>query len=111
MELQEAIEKMKKIKAKRIFVQLPEGLKTKSLEISDVLEKNQLEPIISLETTFGACDLRDEEALRLKCDAILHFGHNSFGFDYLKSKKPIFYVELFVDKEIKNFENEIEKIE
>jgi len=111
MELQEAIEKMKKIKAKRIFVQLPEGLRTKSLEISDVLEKNQLEPIISLETTFGACDLRDEEALRLKCDAILHFGHNSFGFDYLKSKIPIFYVELFVDKEIKNFENEFEKIE
>jgi 2-(3-amino-3-carboxypropyl)histidine synthase len=111
MELEEAIKRMKEIKVKRVFVQLPEGLKTKCLEIADILEKNQIEPIISLETTFGACDLRDEEALRLKCDAILHFGHNSFGFEYLKSKLPIFYVENFFDKDIKSFEKEFEKIE
>jgi len=79
MELEEAIEAMKKEKVKRVFIQFPEGLKSKILEIADILEKNGIDPIICLENTYGACDLRDEEALRLKCDAILHLGHNEFG--------------------------------
>jgi 2-(3-amino-3-carboxypropyl)histidine synthase len=102
--------------AKRILIQLPEGLKNKSLEISDLLEKEGLEPIISLENTYGACDLRDDEALRLKCDAILHLGHNDFGFEWLKSKIPVFYVEWFsgkigeegfekIEKALKDFNN------
>jgi 2-(3-amino-3-carboxypropyl)histidine synthase len=98
MELEEAAEEMKKKGIKRVFVQLPEGLKAKSLEVADFLEKNGLEPIISLENTYGACDLRDEEALRLKCDAILHLGHNEFGFEWVKSKIPVFYVEWFSNK-------------
>ena len=98
MELEEAIESMKSKGIKRVFVQLPEGLKTKSLEIVNLLERNGIEPVISLETTYGACDLRDVEALRLKCDAILHIGHNEFGFEWLKSKIPVFYVEWLSDR-------------
>jgi 2-(3-amino-3-carboxypropyl)histidine synthase len=116
MEIEEAIRKLKEMNAKRILIQLPEGLKNKSLEISDLLEKEGLEPIISLENTYGACDLRDDEALRLKCDAILHLGHNDFGFEWLKSKIPVFYVEWFsgkigeegfekIEKALKDFNN------
>ncbi|MDT7859066.1 MAG: diphthamide biosynthesis enzyme Dph2 [Candidatus Aenigmarchaeota archaeon] len=116
MEIEEAIRKLKEMNAKRILIQLPEGLKNKSLEISDLLEKEGLEPIISLENTYGACDLRDDEALRLKCDAILHLGHNDFGFEWLKSKIPVFYVEWFsgkigeeglekIERALKDFEN------
>jgi 2-(3-amino-3-carboxypropyl)histidine synthase len=108
MEIEEAIKKLKEMNAKRILIQLPEGLKSRSLEISDLLEKEGLEPIISLENTYGACDLRDDEALRFKCDAILHLGHNDFGFEWLKSKIPVFYVEWFSDK---SGEEGFEKIE
>jgi len=108
MELEEAIEKMKSKGIKRVLIQLPEGLKTKSLEVAGLLEKNEIEAVISLETTYGACDLRDDEALRLKCDAILHLGHNEFGFEWLESKIPVFYVEWFTDKTGKK---EMEKIE
>jgi len=108
MELEEAIEKMKSKGIKRVLIQLPEGLKTKSLEIAGLFEKNEIEAVISLETTYGACDLRDDEALRLKCDAILHLGHNEFGFEWLESKIPVFYVEWFTDKTGKK---EMEKIE
>ena len=108
MELEKAVEEMKKKGIKRVFVQLPEGLKTKSLEIADFLENRGLEPIISLENTYGACDLRDDEALRFKCDAILHLGHNDFGFEWLKPKIPVFYVEWFSDK---SGEEGLEKIE
>ena len=99
MEIGEAIEEMKKIRVKRVFVQLPEGLKTKSLEIADLLEKNGLDVVICIENTYGACDLRDEEALRLGCDAILHLGHNDFGFEKMKSNLPIFYIELFSERD------------
>jgi len=109
MELEEAIENMKSKGIKRVFVQLPEGLKTKSLEIVNLLERNGIEPVISLETTYGACDLRDEEALRLKCDAILHIGHNEFGFEWLKSKIPVFYVEWLSDKTGKEGMKKIEE--
>ena len=108
MELEEAIEKMKSKGIKRVLIQLPEGLKTNSLEVAGLLEKNEIEAVISLETTYGACDLRDDEALRLKCDAILHLGHNEFGFEWLESKIPVFYVEWFTDKTGKK---EMEKIE
>jgi 2-(3-amino-3-carboxypropyl)histidine synthase len=108
MEIEEAIKKLKEMNAKRILIQSPEGLKSKSLEISDLLEKEGLEPIISIENTYGACDLRDDEALRFKCDAILHLGHNDFGFEWLKSKIPVFYVEWFSDK---GGEKGFEKIE
>jgi 2-(3-amino-3-carboxypropyl)histidine synthase len=109
MELEEAIEEMKKRGIKRVFIQLPEGLKAKSLEIAELLEKNGIESIICLENAYGACDLRDEEALRLKCQAILHFGHNEFGFEWLKSKLPIFYVEWFSSKDGKEGFEKIEK--
>lgn len=111
MELEEAIEAMKKEKVKRVFVQFPEGLKSKILEIANILEKNGIDPIICLENTYGACDLRDEEALRLKCDAILHLGHNKFGFERLKCKVPVYYVEWFSEKEGKEaFEKVVEAL-
>jgi len=102
MELYEAVEEMKRRGVRRVFVQLPEGLKAKSLEISDFLEEKEIEAIICLENTYGACDLRDEEALRLGCDAILHIGHNDFGFEWLESKLPVFYVEWYFGREIED---------
>jgi 2-(3-amino-3-carboxypropyl)histidine synthase len=111
MEIHEAIERMKEVKVKRVFVQLPEGLRTKSLEIANLLEKNGIEAVICLENTYGACDLRDEEALKFKCDAILHIGHNEFGFEWLKSKLPVFYVEWFSEKDGKeNFKKLLEAL-
>ena len=110
--MQEIIQKLKKINAKRIFVQFPEGLKLKIQEICKNLEKEGFEIIICLEPTYGACDLRDEEAKRLKCDTILHIGHSNFG---IKSKLQVIYYDYFIEadpipilkkewKKIENFE-------
>ncbi len=85
-------EKIRKIKAKKIFLQYPEGLKLKIQEISKELEKEGFEVVICCEPTFGACDIRDGEAGKLGCDAILHIGHSDFG---IKSKIPIFYWDYF----------------
>lgn len=100
MELQEVLEELKRKKLKKIFLQFPEGLKNQFLEIADIVESNGMIPIISLETAYGACDVRENEALELKCDAIIHFGHSEFGFEKLYKKIPIYFVEYFIDVDI-----------
>jgi 2-(3-amino-3-carboxypropyl)histidine synthase len=87
---------LKKLKAKRIFIQFPEGLKLKIQDISKQLEKEGFETVICSEPTFGACDVRDKEALELECDAILHIGHSDLG---IKSRVPVIYWEYLYDSD------------
>lgn len=88
--MKEAMKKLKELKAKRILVQLPEGLKLRIQDITKELEENGFEVFLSIESTFGACDLRDREAKALGCDSILHVGHSSLG---LKAEVPVIYEE------------------
>ena len=92
--MEKVIKELKRLKAKKILVQFPEGLKLKIQEIVEKLETQGFEVFLCLERTYGACDIRDEEALRLKCDAILHIGHSSLN---LKSKLPIVYWHYYLD--------------
>jgi 2-(3-amino-3-carboxypropyl)histidine synthase len=103
------IDELKRIKAKRVFVQYPEGLKTKIQKIDEELKKNGFETVLCCEPTFGACDVRDFEAKRLGCDAILHVAHTDFG---VKSDLPVVYWDYFLDTNpIPLMEKEFEKIE
>lgn len=110
--MKEAIKKLKRIKAKKILVQFPEGLKLKAQDIAKNLEKEGFEVILCLEPCFGACDVRDEEAKRLGCDAVFNIGHEEF---LKKTSLPVVYWEYFIDvnpipiikkefDKIKNFE-------
>jgi len=83
----ESLESVKSI-GRRVYLQVPEGLKTKVQEIAGNLEKEGLEVFVSCEPCFGACDIRDWEAKALGCDVILHVGHTDFG---VKSKVPVVY--------------------
>jgi 2-(3-amino-3-carboxypropyl)histidine synthase len=83
---------LKKKRVKRIFIQYPEGLKLRIQNIAKDLEDNGFEVIICCEPTYGSCDLRDEEATRLGCDAILHIGHSDLK---IKPKLPVVYWEYF----------------
>jgi len=103
------LEELKKIKAKRVFVQYPEGLKTKIQQIDEELKKNGFETVLCCEPTFGACDVRDFEAKRLGCDAILHIAHTDFG---VKSELPVVYWDYFFDVDpLPIIEKEYSKIE
>ncbi|MEM7819130.1 MAG: diphthamide synthesis protein, partial [Candidatus Aenigmatarchaeota archaeon] len=76
--MEEAIKTLKRIKAKKVLVQFPEGLKLRIQDIAKKLEKEGFNVVLCLEPCFGACDIRDEEAKRLGCEAILHIGHEEF---------------------------------
>jgi 2-(3-amino-3-carboxypropyl)histidine synthase len=86
----ESIERLKSAGAKNVLVQIPEGLKTRSMLISRELKSAGFVPVISAEPCFGGCDLADADAKRLHCDAILHIGHTDFG---VKSSVPVVYDE------------------
>ena len=66
-------ELIKKKRAKRVLIQLPDGLKPFATRIVDELEKTGAEIIIWLGSNYGACD--PAEPKRPKIDLIIHYGH------------------------------------
>jgi len=88
-------------------MEIPQEILEK-LKILNELEKNGFEPILSVEKCFGACDVRENEAKLLKCDAILHIGHERF---LPKSKVPVVYWEYFMESDpLPILEKELEKL-
>ena len=107
--MEEVIEKLSAINAKKVFVQFPEGLKLKIQDIAKKLEKNGFETYLCLESTWGACDIREDEAKRLKCDAIVHIAHSNFG---VKSEIPGIYYDYFLNgNPVPILEKEFPKLE
>jgi len=73
----------------RILLQVPEGLKTRAAALAAELEKEGNEVVISGEACYGACDIKADEARRLGCQKIVHYGHTRF----VKADFPVEYVE------------------
>ncbi len=76
--------------AKKVGIQLPDGLKRKAIEIAKLLEEKGYEVVISGETSFGACDV-DLSILEV-VDVLLHFAHTPILGD-----DRIIYVPYFID--------------
>jgi 2-(3-amino-3-carboxypropyl)histidine synthase len=79
-----------KLGAKRVLLQLPEGLKPEGPRLAAVVEKVGALPIISADPCYGACDLAVDEAENLNVDLIVHFGHARM---LRHEKVPTVYVE------------------
>ncbi len=79
-----------KLGAKRVLIQLPQGLKNESLRLAKIVEKTGALPIVSADPCYGACDLATAEAESLGADLVVHYGHSKL----LKYEKvPTIYVE------------------
>lgn len=89
------LEAVKRRKARNILVQMPEGLKTKALEIADEIEAlaRGLSAVVFADPCYGACDIPYHEALDLGCDLIVHIGHAAFEDSGTKTKIPVVYLE------------------
>jgi 2-(3-amino-3-carboxypropyl)histidine synthase len=70
--------------AKRVFLQLPEGLKPEATRLAKVIEKSGALPIVSADPCYGACDLPTAE------DLIVHYGHGKL---VKHERVPTLYVE------------------
>ena len=105
--LEKEIKKQKKVR--KIILQVPDGLKTKSQEIISYLEKSTNKIVyLSIEPVYGSCDLATNFMDAVGADLIVHFGHTEFK----KSNKNVVYWPTFYganDAEIKKLVSEIDK--
>lgn len=84
-------EELKKRGAKRVLIQLPEGLKPQGPRLAEVVEATGALPIVSADPCYGACDLAIQETESINVDLVVHFGHSSLVD---KSERgPIVYIE------------------
>ncbi len=67
---------IKKLAAKRVLIQMPEGLKPEALHLAKLLEKTCTWVIISADPCYGACDVATDDADNLDVDLIIHYGHS-----------------------------------
>jgi len=66
---------IKKRGAKRVLIQLPDGLKPEGPRLAAVIEDAGATAIISGDPCYGACDIAISEAQDLEADLIVHYGH------------------------------------
>jgi len=79
-----------KLGAKRVLLQLPEGLKPDAPRLARLIEKAGALPIVSADPCYGACDLATSMAEDLDADLLIHYGHAKL----LKHEKvPTLYLE------------------
>jgi len=109
-EKEKLISELKRIKPKKVLVQLAEGIKQNALEISERIKALGIEVIFSGETSWGGCSIALQEAEALNVDLIVHFGHAKF----IDTNFPVLYIEVKDElnlkpllekslKELKNF--------
>jgi len=72
-DIESAVEKARELGAKKLGIQLPDGLKQYAFEISNLLERENFSVVISGKPTYGSCDI-DMELLE-EVDLLLHFAH------------------------------------
>ncbi|MDD4132919.1 MAG: diphthamide biosynthesis enzyme Dph2 [Methanocorpusculum sp.] len=85
IQLTEVISQLKSRNAKKVAVQLPEGLKRKSAEISAALKSEGFDVLVSGDACWGACDL-SLDALDW-ADVLVHIGHTP-----VTSEENVIYV-------------------
>ncbi len=74
LELDRAVDEIKKANAKTVCIQLPDGLKPQANKVSDYLEeKTGANILIYAGSCFGACDVPN-----VKADLIIQWGHSEF---------------------------------
>lgn len=90
------IEEIKSKGAKRVLIQLPEGLKTDSSRIVEKMEKEGITAFVHNNPSYGACDLADKTAKQLSCDLLVHVGHNKFYREF-GAETPVLYFPWIMD--------------
>lgn len=85
--------------AKRVLIQLPDGLRPRALSLAEELTNlTGAEILLSGDSCYGACDVAVGQAKTLGADLIVHYGHSGMFED---AETPVIYVEakMYFDSE------------
>jgi 2-(3-amino-3-carboxypropyl)histidine synthase len=77
-EIHKTIHRIRAQQAKRVALQMPEGLLMFATTISDILTQScpGIETLIMGDVTYGACCIDDYTARALGCDLLVHYAHS-----------------------------------
>lgn len=76
-EIHKTIWRIRQTNAKRVALQMPEGLLMFAITICDIIEKfTQADTVIMGDVTYGACCVDDYAARALGVDFLVHYGHS-----------------------------------
>jgi len=89
-----------KRRAKKVLLQLPEGLKPEGPRLADLINDVGATAVIAGDPCYGACDLPLCEAESLGVDLIVHYGHSKMMKND-KSPVPIVYIEAKANLDIR----------
>ncbi len=99
--IKDLVKEIKKRKPKRILLQLPEGLKTRVVEMVRNLQDQGVDVVLSGDPCYGACDIRVREAKMVGADLIVHVGHEDFG---VESDVPVLYYPWKLEAKLPEFD-------
>ena len=81
---------VRKRKAQRVLIQLPDGLKMEGPNLALIVKRAGALAIVSADPCYGACDLAILDAKNLGVDLIVHYGHSPM---VKEERIPILYIE------------------
>ncbi|KXX82800.1 Diphthamide biosynthesis protein 1 [Madurella mycetomatis] len=99
-EIPKTIHRIRTLDAKRVALQMPEGLLLFATTISDILTQfcPGIETLIMGDVTYGACCIDDYTARAMGCDLLVHYAHSCLiPVDVTKIKTLYVFVDISID--------------
>ncbi|KAB5585960.1 putative diphthamide synthesis protein-domain-containing protein [Coniochaeta sp. 2T2.1] len=99
-EVPKTIHRIRTLGAKRVALQMPEGLLLFATTISDILTEfcPGIETLIMGDVTYGACCIDDYTARAMGCDLLVHYAHSCLiPVDVTKIKTLYVFVDISID--------------
>ncbi|PKS06775.1 hypothetical protein jhhlp_006849 [Lomentospora prolificans] len=99
-EIHKTIHRIRTLNAKRVALQMPEGLLLFATTISDIITQfcPGVETLIMGDVTYGACCIDDYTARALGCDLLVHYAHSCLiPVDVTQIKTLYVFVDITID--------------
>lgn len=99
-EIPKTIHRIRSLEAKKVALQMPEGLLMFATTISDILTQfcPAIETLIMGDVTYGACCIDDYTARAMGCDLLVHYAHSCLiPVDVTKIKTLYVFVDISID--------------
>ncbi|GAF80580.1 unnamed protein product, partial [marine sediment metagenome] len=91
LETERAADEIRRLDARRVLVQLPDGLRPGGLTLArELRELTGATVILSGDSCYGACDLALTQADAVDADLIIHYGHSPM---LQAPGTPVLYIE------------------
>jgi hypothetical protein len=100
LELDKVIAKIQELEAKRVLIQLPDGMRPFAVQlVNGINGVTGAQVFLSGNSCYGACDISIDQARGLGVDLVVHYGHTQYVGDF---EIPILYLRASIDIDLRD---------